>query len=88
VYCSSALADDNTDKQITESALRETRDIISRELFGHYDITNLAVVKNRGPSEPYSARARLWAGDSHANILDEEKHNEASEPKPGNVRAR
>ena len=45
VYCSSALADDNTDKQITESALRETRDIISRELFGHYDITNLAVVK-------------------------------------------
>jgi hypothetical protein len=27
VYCSSALADDNTDKQIIESALRETRDI-------------------------------------------------------------
>jgi hypothetical protein len=45
VYCSSALAGDNTDKQIIESALRETRDIISRELFGHYDITNLAVVK-------------------------------------------
>jgi hypothetical protein len=45
VYCSSTLAGDNTDKQITESALRETRDIISRELFGHYDLTHLAVLK-------------------------------------------
>lgn len=43
--CSSALADDNTDKRIAESALGETRDIMSRELFGHYDITNLAVLK-------------------------------------------
>jgi hypothetical protein len=48
VYCSSALADDNTDKQITESALRETRDIISRKLFGHYDITNLVVLNIEG----------------------------------------
>ena len=48
VYCSSALADDTTDKQITESALRETRDIISRELFGHYDITSLVVLKTEG----------------------------------------
>ena len=45
VYCSFALADETTDRQITESALRETRDIISRELFGHYDITNLVVLK-------------------------------------------
>ena len=45
VYCSSALADDNTDKQIAESALGEARDVVSRELFGHYDITNLAVLK-------------------------------------------
>lgn len=45
VYCSSAFADENTDRQVTESALRETRDIISRELFGHYDITNLVVVR-------------------------------------------
>jgi hypothetical protein len=45
MYCSSALADDNTEKGITESALRETRDIMARELFGHYDITNLAVLK-------------------------------------------
>lgn len=44
VYCSSAFADSNTDRQITESAVRETRDIISRELFGHYDITNLVVL--------------------------------------------
>lgn len=44
-HCSFALADDNTNKQIIESALRETRDILSRELFGHYDITNLAVLK-------------------------------------------
>ena len=40
-----ALADETTDRQITESALRETRGIISRELFGHYDITNLVVLK-------------------------------------------
>jgi hypothetical protein len=43
--CTSALADENTDKKISESALRETRDIISSELFGHYDLTNLAVLK-------------------------------------------
>lgn len=48
VGCTSALADDNTNKNITESALRETRDIISRELFGHYDLTNLAVLKIEG----------------------------------------
>ena len=45
VCCTSALADEHTDKKITESALRETRDIISRELFGHYDLTNLAVLR-------------------------------------------
>jgi hypothetical protein len=55
VYCSSALADDDTDKQITASALREARDTISRELFGHYDITNLAVLK----IEPLQDRIRL-----------------------------
>jgi hypothetical protein len=40
-----ALADEQTDKNITESALRETRDIISRDLFGHYDLTTLALLK-------------------------------------------
>jgi hypothetical protein len=45
VCSTSALADENTDRKITESALRETRDIVSRELFGHYDLTNLAVLK-------------------------------------------
>jgi len=40
-----ALADETTDRQIAESALRETRDIISRELFGHYDVTDLVVLK-------------------------------------------
>lgn len=53
VYCSSAFADSNTDKQITESALRETRDIISRELFGHYDTTNLAVVRIETLPDPF-----------------------------------
>jgi hypothetical protein len=41
-----ALADETTDRQINESALRETRDIISRELFGHYDITDLVGLKH------------------------------------------
>ena len=41
---SSALADEYADKQITASALQETRDIFSRELWGHYDITDLAVL--------------------------------------------
>ena len=45
VCSASALADENADKKITESALRETRDIMSRELFGHYDLTTLAVLK-------------------------------------------
>ena len=41
-----ALADEQTDKRITEPALREARDIVSRELFGHYDLTGLAVVSS------------------------------------------
>jgi len=45
VCCVSALADEGADKKITESALRENRDIIVRELFGHYDLTHLAVLK-------------------------------------------
>lgn len=45
VCCASALADDKTDTSLTEAALRETRDIISRELFGHYDLTRLAVLR-------------------------------------------
>ena len=45
VFCTSAFADDNTNKHIAESALRETRDILSRELFGHYDVTDVAVLK-------------------------------------------
>jgi hypothetical protein len=40
-----ALADELIDKKITESALQETRSILSRELLGHYDIADLAVQK-------------------------------------------
>jgi hypothetical protein len=43
--CLSALADENTERKIAESALREMRGIISRGLFGHYDITELQVLK-------------------------------------------
>ena len=42
---SSAFADDAADRKITDAALRETRDVISRDLFGHYDVTRLAVLK-------------------------------------------
>ena len=63
VYCSSALADDNTDKQIIESALRETRDIISRELFGHYDITNLEVLNIEG------LRDRIQLGHDYGLVI-------------------
>jgi hypothetical protein len=45
VCCTWVLADEDTDKKISETALRETRDVISRELFGHYDLTRLAVLK-------------------------------------------
>lgn len=45
VGCSLALADDIADKRIAESALREGREIIAQELFGHYDIANLVVRK-------------------------------------------
>jgi hypothetical protein len=45
VCCASALADERADRTVAESALGETRDVISRELFGHYDLTQLAVLK-------------------------------------------
>lgn len=52
--CFPALADDNTYKRIVESGLRQAREIISSELFGHYDITELAVLKvepNQSPAQ-------------------------------------
>jgi hypothetical protein len=55
IFCTvcgpSALADERSEKTLTESALRETRDIISSELFGHYDVTDLVVVKLEGLQE-------------------------------------
>ena len=43
-----ALADEQADKNITEAASREARDLVSRELFGHYDLTHLAVLTIEG----------------------------------------
>ena len=53
VYCSFAFGNDDTYKQIAESGLRETRDIISSKLFGHYDVENLTVLT----IEPLQSRA-------------------------------
>jgi hypothetical protein len=44
-WSSPAFADEQTERKIAESALREARAIISSDLFGHYDVTELAVVK-------------------------------------------
>jgi hypothetical protein len=41
---SPALAGDVGDPTIAESARREARDLIGRELFGHYDVTTLEVL--------------------------------------------
>jgi hypothetical protein len=41
---SAVLANDQAHQKIAEAALRETRDIISRDLFGHYDAGELAVL--------------------------------------------
>jgi hypothetical protein len=45
VHYSSALAAENTDRKVIEAALRETGDLISRELWRHYDLIHLEVVK-------------------------------------------
>ncbi len=52
---SSALANDETHRQIAESVAREAREIISTELFGHYDVADLAVLR----IEPLHGRAEL-----------------------------
>ena len=46
IWETSALADEGADRKIAESALREAGEIISSELFGHYDLTHLAVLKS------------------------------------------
>jgi hypothetical protein len=45
VCCSSALADEYSDKKLAETAVRESKDILLREMFGHYDVTRLEVIK-------------------------------------------
>jgi hypothetical protein len=44
ICCWTALAAADIDRQIILAALRETRDIISRELFGHYDVLSLKLL--------------------------------------------
>lgn len=53
VYCASALADDSADQRIINAGLWEGQDILSRELFGHYDIASLVVLK----TEPLQSRS-------------------------------
>ena len=48
VCCSLAFADDHIDRKITEAALQETREIILNEMFGHYDVTDLVVLRMDG----------------------------------------
>jgi hypothetical protein len=45
VWGSPVRADDVTDRKIADAALRESRDLVARDLFGHYDLTELEVVK-------------------------------------------
>lgn len=45
VCYSSANASEYAQLKVAEYALQETRDILSRELFGHYDIIELEVLK-------------------------------------------
>jgi hypothetical protein len=56
-YASSAFANDDASKQIAEAAQREAREIISSELFGHYDVIDLAVLRieleGRRPERPH-----------------------------------
>jgi hypothetical protein len=75
--CFPALADDNT-KQIAESGLREAREIISSELLGHYDITNLAVLK----VEALPSRAQLGRdyGLATVTLTFSTKRNAARHP--------
>jgi hypothetical protein len=37
------LADDDADRQIAESALRDARQVLTEELLGHYDVAQLTV---------------------------------------------
>jgi len=60
-------------RQAVKSPRRETRDIISRELFGHYDLTNLAVLTSRtfpNVFEPGNAMCRGWLYLHVASRLD------------------
>lgn len=55
---SSALAEGATHQKIAEIAVREARDIIARDLFGHYDVTELEVLnvgdlRHRIPERDY-----------------------------------
>jgi hypothetical protein len=45
VWVSPARADEATDRKIADAALRESRDLVARDLFGHYDLTELEVLR-------------------------------------------
>jgi hypothetical protein len=45
VWGSPAGADDATDRKIADAALRESRELVARDLFGHYDLTELGVLR-------------------------------------------
>jgi hypothetical protein len=49
VCCTSALADDQAAKRISDAALQEARGILAHELLGHYDVAALAVQSVEDP---------------------------------------
>lgn len=44
-WCSPAVADVLTGDKLAEAARREARGILSQEMFGHYDVTRLELLK-------------------------------------------
>lgn len=72
------LAAQPSDSRIAEPAVRETRDILARELFGHYDVTSLELLgieelgRNVGLKHDY--------GLAKATLAFSAKRNESRHP--------
>lgn len=79
---SAAVAAGSADGTITDAALAETRDVLSRELFAHYDVVALRVLKIEDLRHAMQAERRYGLARATLEFSARRNHSRSSSFNP------